>query len=133
MAKSIAVRAQRAADEVDVNLPAAADASLPSAAVYEERRTTRMEPVAGGPEPESSARMLTPPLSIVQRPIVHSQPELVPSPSGRQPGDLPLIPAEPPRYASRSWHAEAWERERERELHAIENRPDIAARRHSSA
>jgi hypothetical protein len=46
---------------------------------------------------------------------------------------LPLIPAEPPRYASRSWHAEAWERERERELHAIENRPDIAARRHSSA
>jgi hypothetical protein len=33
----------------------------------------------------------------------------------------------------RNWRAEAWERERERELRAIENRPDIAARRRSSA
>ena len=40
---------------------------------------------------------------------------------------------EPPRFASRNWRAEAWERERERELRAVEHRPDIAARRRSSA
>jgi hypothetical protein len=40
---------------------------------------------------------------------------------------------EPPRYASRNWRAEAWERERKRELSAIERRPDIAARRRSRA
>jgi hypothetical protein len=38
---------------------------------------------------------------------------------------------EPPRFSSRNWRAEAWERERE--LRAIEHRPDIAARRRSSA
>jgi hypothetical protein len=40
---------------------------------------------------------------------------------------------ETPRYTSRNWRAEAWERERERELRAIDNRPDIAARRASNA
>jgi hypothetical protein len=36
---------------------------------------------------------------------------------------------ETPHYASRSWRAEAWERERERELRSAERRPEIAARR----
>ena len=49
-----------------------------------------------------------------------------------KPEELPPVPAEP-RYSSRSWRAEAWERERERELRAVENRPDIAARRRSRA
>jgi hypothetical protein len=40
---------------------------------------------------------------------------------------------ESPRYASRNWRAEAWERERKRELNANEHRPDIAARRRSRA
>ena len=39
------------------------------------------------------------------------------------------LPTKPPRYASRNWRAEAWERERERELRAIERRPDRARRR----
>jgi len=43
------------------------------------------------------------------------------------------VPADTLRYASRRWRAEAWQRERERELRAIENRPEIAARRRSSA
>jgi len=42
-------------------------------------------------------------------------------------------PEEPPHIASRNWRAEAWERERARELRAVEGRPDIAARRRSSA
>jgi hypothetical protein len=37
-----------------------------------------------------------------------------------------------PRFASRSWRAEAWERERERELRAIERHPEIARRRSSA-
>lgn len=34
-----------------------------------------------------------------------------------------------PNYASRRWHAEAWERERERELHAVERRNESSPRR----
>ena len=43
---------------------------------------------------------------------------------------LPAI-GEPPRYASRNWRAAAWEREREREMNAIEHHPVLAARRTS--
>ncbi len=43
------------------------------------------------------------------------------------------VPAETLRYASRRWRAEAWERERERELRALENRPALTERRRSSA
>jgi hypothetical protein len=46
--------------------------------------------------------------------------------------DEPVSPAaEPPRYASRNWRAEAWERERERELRSGERHPGIARRRFS--
>jgi hypothetical protein len=40
---------------------------------------------------------------------------------------------EPPRYASRSWHAEAWQRERERALQAFDSHPDIITRHISQA
>lgn len=134
MAKSIAVRSQRAPDEVEMELPAAANASLTSAVANEDPGDPRANhDLSSGKEPESSARLLTPPVPIATKTAFHPQPELLPSPSRQRPGDLPLIPVEPPRYASRTWHAEAWERERERELRAVENRPDIAARRHSSA
>jgi hypothetical protein len=33
---------------------------------------------------------------------------------------------------SRQWRAEAWERERERELRAVDRRPEIALRRRSN-
>jgi len=39
---------------------------------------------------------------------------------------------EPPGFRSRNLRAEAWDREREREMRAVERRPDIAARRRSS-
>jgi hypothetical protein len=134
MAKSIAVRSQRAGDELEVDLPTVANASLTSAVAYEEPGPPRKSPGPwGGEEPESSARLLTPPVPIATKTAFRPQPELLPSPPRQRPGDLPPIAAEPPRYASRSWHAEAWERERERELRAVENRPDIATRRHSSA
>jgi hypothetical protein len=118
MAKSIAVRSHRATDDAEPDLPIATDASLTSAAAYD--------------DPESSARLLTPPVQIIAKSGARPRPELVPILPRQQPGDLPPIAPEAPRYASRSWHAEAWERERERELRSAENRPDIAAWRRSN-
>jgi hypothetical protein len=40
---------------------------------------------------------------------------------------------DPPGYSSRNWRAEAWERERERELRAAERRSEVPARRGSGA
>ena len=117
MAKSISVRAQRAtsASKADSEMPPLPDASLISAAAHDGSL--------------SSARLLAPlepalPL-LVSRPL----PEVVTMPSRPILEDPVPVPAESPRYASRNWRAEAWERERERELRAVENRPDIAARR----
>jgi hypothetical protein len=118
MAKSIAKRAQHNEEtiEVDVETPVMADTSLAIAA-----------------EVESSARLLPTPEQIPPKPVYRPLPEIVTMPSRPYPNDLPPLPADTLRYASRRWHAEAWEREREREMRAIENHPDIAARRRTSA
>lgn len=124
MARSIAVRTQPSAapDEAAEKLPAATDTSLTSAAAYGEI--------------ESSARLLTPvtpPAPLVARAAFRAPAELVTMPA-RNAGDEYAVPLEePPRYATRNWRAEAWERERERELRAVEGRPDIVARRMSQA
>jgi hypothetical protein len=116
MAKSIAARAKPANDESDGAQPAiVTDTSLTSAAAYQ--------------EVESSARLVTLPAPVLRKPASRPQPEVVTMPSRPQIENLTLIPSELPRFASRSWHAEAWERERARELRATENRSDIAARR----
>jgi hypothetical protein len=142
MAKSIAVRAQRPveepAEQIDPEPPAVGDASLTSSLAY---------PYAANIEPESSARLITPPAPVITppapvlpKPVYRPQPEPVFRPQPELVTTLPrpradYVPAveESPRYASRNWRAEAWDRERERELRAIENRPDIAARRASNA
>jgi hypothetical protein len=119
MAKSIAVRPQHAVNEVEVESPAVADASLTSSAAYG--------------EPESTARLLTPPAPVPPKPDFRPHPELVTMPPWQQPQNPLPFQGDKPRSVFRNWHAEAWERERERELRAIENRPDIASRRRSSA
>jgi hypothetical protein len=120
MAKSIAVRTQPTAeaDQINAEPKLAADTSLTSAAAHADS--------------ESSARLLTPPAPMLPMPGYRPQPELVTMPPRPHPEDSAPVPEEPPRYASRNWRAEAWERERERELQAIENRPDIAARRRNA-
>ncbi len=134
MAKAIAVRAQRPpdepAEEIDPEPPTMVDASLTFSAA---------PPNAANIDPESSARiitpqppMITPPAPVLPKPAHRPQPELV-TMSPRQRTDYAPIIEETPRYASRNWRAEAWEREREREQRAIGNRPDIAARRASNA
>jgi hypothetical protein len=83
-------------------------------------------------EVESSARLMTPPAPAVAAAVLRPQPGLVTMPA--KPHAETFAPQQDEqRFASRNWHAEAWERERERELRAIEHRPDIAARRRSSA
>jgi hypothetical protein len=62
---------------------------------------------------------LQPPPKPIHRPL----PEIVTMPSRPLSQRIPPLPADTLRYASRRWHAEAWERERERELRAIENHP----------
>lgn len=119
MAKSIAVRGQPAADDPDTDLPVANDTSLTSAAAYEEL--------------ESSARLLTPTEPVPHRQALRPQPDVVTISSRPRVQELAPFPAEAPRNHPRNWHADAWERERERELRAMENRPDIAARRRSGA
>jgi len=99
---------------------AGADTSLTSSAAYVEA--------------ESSARLLTAPTPISpKRPPYAAHTGLVPTPERLRAEESAPLPGEPPRYASRAWHAEAWEREREREMRKVERHPEIATRRRSSA
>jgi hypothetical protein len=121
MAGIIAVRLQAGATE-DVSLhhlAAETDASLTSAEAYV--------------EVQSSAHLVpaAPPVLPKRLPLRASA-ELVAMP-GRSPGDGPVPQEEPPRYASRNWRAEAWDRERERELRAVERRPETSTRRRSGS
>ena len=139
MAKSIAVRAQRRGEAVEAEAEPTmlADTSLTAAAAQVAAATRVAAAVEAAAEAaaevESSARLITPPAPVPPKPLHRPLPELVTMPSRPAPQDFPPLPADTLRYASRRWHAEAWERERERELRAIENHPDIAARRRTSA
>jgi hypothetical protein len=119
MARTLAVRLQPgAATEGEAEAPALAttDTSLTSDAAYG--------------EDESSARLLTPPEpALPMRPLLKPAAELLAMPGRPQTGASAPLPDESVRFASRNWREEAWDRERERELRAVERRPDIAARR----
>jgi len=132
------VRAQRRGEAVEVEAEprALADTSLTTAAAQiaaATRVAAAVEAAAAAEEIESSAHLLTPPAPVAPKPVYRPLPELVTMPSRPLPQNSPPIPADTLRYASRRWHAEAWERERERELRAIENHPDTATRRRTSA
>ncbi len=154
MAKAIAVRTQRPVDEpvedLAPGLPGACDVSLTSGAAYADTAN----PVMANIEPESSARIIAPPapvptvsayalhsevpppapakpLPLVPLPAYRPHPELVPP--RPHSGEYVPAPEQSPRYASRNWRAEAWERERERELRAMGKPPDAASRRASNA
>jgi hypothetical protein len=74
----------------------------------------------------------------IPSPVPTSIPNAIPPGLPSEPASVPAkpqpiqalaLPEDSPRSTSRNWRAEAWDRERERELRAIENRTDIAARR----
>lgn len=138
MAKCIARRAQHTAEtsEGESRPNALNDTSLTTASAAEVAAATRIAVAAA--EIESSARLITPstPVSfppLSPRTTYRPQPEIVTMPSRQSPQELSPLPADTLRYASRRRHAEAWERERERELRAAESRADVAERRRTSA
>jgi hypothetical protein len=103
---------------------------------------TSLTSVAASNEIESSARLIaaTKPASQpkpieapvpIARPALRGPMELIVVPARPRPEE-PAPPAvEQPRFASRNWRAEAWEREREREMRAGERHPGMARRRFS--
>jgi hypothetical protein len=111
----------------------ATDTSLTSDAAYaayaasdEFESSARLIPT---PAPAASARSpLRMPMEVIAAPA-RPRSEEVAVRSGES--ALPAV-GEPPRYASRNWRAAAWEREREREMSAVEHHPGMAARRRSS-
>ena len=132
MAKSIAVRAQRRGEAVEAEAEPVVLAET-SRAIAAEARAAAAEAAEAAAEVESSARLITAPAPVPPKPVYRPLPEIVTMPSRPLSQDISPLPADTLRYASRRWHAEAWERERERELRATENHPDIAARRRTSA
>ena len=108
MARAIGQKQGAACAEV-VNTAVRTDASLTSRAAYDDM------------EFESSARLITAPKVA---------PELA-GVIGKQRTETAIPLSEEPRYASRNWRAEAWEREREREMRSQECRTDLTHRRAS--
>jgi hypothetical protein len=106
IARSSGQRAAAPAESPDTTAARAdADASLTSSAAYE--------------EVESSARLIASPVfAPPAAPVVPMQPRLVPEPAAIK--ALPPQIEETPNYSSRRWRADAWERERNRELRSIE-------------
>ncbi len=116
MAKAIALKPQKnsASFSETQDETEATDTSLTSSAAYVDL--------------ESSARLIPQPARPAPPTPFKASAELV-TISPRPDSSEGFISDEPPRFASRNWRAEAWERERERELRAVERRPDIARRR----
>jgi len=118
MARSLASPAKPAVDEDIADPVRDCDSSLTSPSAYAEA--------------ESVARLIASAEPIPSALACPPQPEIVTSPLKPVPVELPPTLPETPHHASRTWRAEAWERERERELRAVENRPDLAGRRRLS-
>ncbi len=122
MAKALSVRVPQAAqNNAEAELEeqvVGTDTSLTSDTAYK--------------EVESSARLIAAPTPVSPaRALLRLPVEVVAVPA--RPRAEEAVADEPPRYASRNWRAEAWERERERELRAVDRRPEIAARRRSGS
>jgi hypothetical protein len=123
MARTIAVRAQAGSVEEHAAPQHAltTDASLTSNEGHGRQASM---------EVESSARLLTPPEPVFSKPLpIRAPAELVAMP-GRQAIEE-LAVANESRFASRNWRAEAWNREREREMGANERHPNSNVRRRS--
>jgi hypothetical protein len=82
---------------------------------------------------ESAAKVVAPPEPLLPKRLpLRASAGLVAIPGRPQSGE-PGAQEEAPRYASRNWRAEAWDRERERELRAVERPPEADVRRRSGS
>jgi hypothetical protein len=84
-------------------------------------------------ELESSAKLVAPPEPVPPKRLPLRAPAGLVAVPGRLQSGEPAPHDETPRYASSNWRAEAWDRERERELRAVERRPEATARRRSGS
>jgi hypothetical protein len=136
MAKTIEVRVQTAsAEEASAPREAAVPRSIQTTILTTDASLTSHEahvhPILE--EFESSARLLTPPEPILPKRLPLRTPaELVAMP-GRQAVEELAVPNEAPRYTSRSWRAEAWNREREREMGGVDRHTNTSVRRRSGS
>ena len=132
MAKAVKSRAPQAADDAqdEIEQTMRADTSLTSAAACAEIESSAR--LIARPKPVAPPKPIEAPVpAATARPPLRGPMELIVVPA-RPRGEEPLpLSVEPPRYASRNWHAEAWEREREREMRAGERHPGMARRRFS--
>ncbi len=138
MARDVASRMQRGVvDEAEVEERlVGTDASLTSDAAYVEiESSARLLPSVAPSLPKRIPVRVgtagTTPISL------RTGAELVAMP-GRLPAEAPMrppvsLPEEPPSHTSRNLRAEAWNREREREMRGVERRPDNAVRRRSGS
>ena len=139
LARSQAARPEKASGEIaaEESRPQATDTSLTGTAAWMD------------PDFESSARLLAPeevpvaapslirplkPIPLYSTAPSHP-PILRPAIELAQPAPAPIAEEssqnteQTPRYTSRTWRAEAWEREREREIRAVERHPEPGPRR----
>jgi hypothetical protein len=119
MAKALAAPVRPSAEDEVVEQAAGADASLTSNTAYGEI--------------ESSARLVTTAaLAPPARPPLRLPVELVPLPA-RVSTEPAASVVDEPRYASRNWRAEAWDRERVRASRAGERSQMLTALRRSGS
>ena len=129
----------RAAEE-RTHLPAPMEAEAPRVSrMAAEARDTSLTSDAAYEDYESSARLISTPAvkpvsKPLTRPLVVRAPVEMPQPAAKlQVEDAEALLEEEPRFTSRNWRAEAWEREREREQqHALPRHSSIASRRRSN-
>jgi hypothetical protein len=107
IATSIATRNRPAVAEAEVEPAIATAANVTSAEAYD--------------EVESSARLITPAVQTLPKRALHAQTEVVTMPARIHLEDSSLAVDDPSRYSSPGWHAEAWQRERERESRTNES------------
>lgn len=157
MARDVAARMQRGVvDEVDLDEQVAStDASLTSDAAYLVRESPVRLPTPRPPSPpppptlpkhvaNPAASTAAVPAAYAASPAPNSAPSPAPGHAPRFNGtELVSMPAKPrldavamqieeaPGFRSRNLRAEAWDRERERELRASGQRSDLAPRRRS--
>ena len=113
MARSIAVRVHKGEVDPVETMTGVPEASVPLPAERSALTDTSLTTGAAFVEEESSARLITPPT----RPSPRIPASLVRMPERSRADEAVLRDEDQdPQYSTNNWRAEAWEREREREL-----------------
>jgi hypothetical protein len=133
MARALTTRVPQAVpidvDDEFMEASMSADTSLTSNAAYQEVESSAR--LIATPKPVVPAAAIVAPAAAAAaaRPTLRMPIELVAVPPRARAEEAVVPLDEAPRYASRNWRAAAWERERERELRAVERRTGVAGRR----